>query len=127
VFTPFKIGVITISTLIILALTAPLIIFFTEIITNPEKSPQLRIEQIGYTKDKQHVVLRIKLIYNGTIPLTDFRIMLLGEELYFGIVEKGAYEEEINVSVSDIQELSREISMYFKVAGMYPIEVHVRS
>lgn len=125
-FTLFKIGVITISILIILALVSPLIIFFTEIITNPEKSPQLRIEQIGYTEDQQYITLKIELIYNGTIPLTDFEITLLGKELYFGVVEKGIYEKYINVSISSIQELLREINMYFKIAGIYPVEVRVK-
>jgi len=127
VFTLFKIGVIIIGTLIILTLISPLIIFFTEIITNPEKSPQLRIEQIGYTEDQQYIKLRIKLVYNGTIPLTDFKITLLGEELYFGVVEKGVYEKDVNVSISIIQELSREINMYFKIAGIYPVEVRVKA
>lgn len=125
-FIPLKIGVITISTLIILALASPLVIFFTEIITNPEKSPQLRVEQIGYTEDHQHVVLRIELIYNGTVPLTDFKIILLGEELCFGTVKKGVYEKEVNVNFSDIRDLSKEIYMYFKIAGIYPMEIHVK-
>jgi len=73
-------------------------------------------------------VLTIDLNYSGTVPLTDFKLKVFGEELDFGTVVKGHYERELEVPPSVLAGgMQRpDMEMEFKVAGIYRLKVAVK-
>jgi len=117
-----KIGLLTALILIALATLYPLIVFFTEFTQNPN-TLALSIDSISYTHDEGKVVVKLKLIYEGSIPLSEFKLAIYNTTLDFGTVEKGVYEKELVVPAELVEQEPFMYSISFKIAGLYSIYV----
>jgi hypothetical protein len=69
----------------------------------------------------------VKLIYNGSVKLTDFKLYILNKSLLFGDVSRGEYVRNITIDVYASKELlDTPMALEFKVAGLYHLSAIVR-
>jgi len=117
-----KIGLITALILIALAILYPLVVFFIELTQNPN-TLTLSVESTFYMRDEGKVVVKLKLTYEGSIPLSEFKLTIYHTTLDFGTVEKGVYEKELVVPADVVEHEPLMYHISFKIAGLYSISV----
>jgi len=120
-----KVAIAAVSALAVLSVLSPLLVFFAEMMEDPAHFLSVAVAEASAVNGS--AVLTVALNYTGSVPLTDFKLKIFGEELHFGTVTKGRHEKELVVPVSALANAARaDIEMEFKVAGIYRLRVAVR-
>lgn len=119
--TAAKYGILVTAIIITYLLVQPLLIFVLESLSNPEKLRMVYgpVEIINAT----HIKLPVTIIYNGSIVLADFQLMISGNKVWFGDITKGNHTKTIILPVEESRNIS--IGYEFKIAGIYMVEVNI--
>ena len=73
-----------------------------------------------------HIRLLVKVAYNGSIPLVDFKIELLGKQIFFGDLVRGNYTQTITLPLREASKLENaSIGYEFKIGGIYHIKLSI--
>jgi len=109
----------------LLAVLSPLIIFMYEVSKGNVIQVSMSINNTTIDDIKTAVV--VKLIYNGSVKLTDFKLHMLNKTLLFGDVSRGEYVRNITIDVYASKELlDTPMALEFKIAGLYHLSAIVR-
>lgn len=121
---PAKFGFIIVAIMLVAALLSPLLLFFIELTNSPEDF--IRFEtHVTPSSNGTTARVSVKLIYNGSVKLTDFILEIYGLEINFGTIERGVYEKAITVTSLNIDNKQSDIVISFKIAGLYPLKITV--
>ena len=112
---------------IIVLLVLPLSAFFLELFRSPEKVFNIEFNVIEQP-DKTYT-LKSTIVYDGSIPLKDFKVILKTIEnttsSYQKWIKKGDVVE-VSIPVSDpASSLVTEIFVSFKIAGIYDFSLNI--
>ena len=129
---PAKAGVAVISALLVIAVASPLIVFFLEFASDPEHLITLSVSDVKLDPATGNATVVLKIGYSGTVPLKDFTVYMLGENITVGDVVKG--EKTIQFSVSAEQVTAgaggrasvSEVALSFRIAGVYWVKITVK-
>jgi uncharacterized protein (DUF58 family) len=124
-YTAAKLGIATILTLLIVALIAPLAIFFVEMLSNPQEFLTLTPVSIKELSDGKHVNITLKLVYRGTIPLKDLKATFHGVEFTLPVLRKGTYMLSSVAESSKMKKNGLSATLIFSLEGLYPIRIQV--
>lgn len=107
---------------VIAILLYPLLMFAMEVPQNPSIFG-LRVDSELF--NETHVLLRIKVSYGGSIPVTDVKLELMRRALNIGDLQAGEVKSiNIIVSIEEATELQRmDFTFKFRIAGLYGVEV----
>jgi len=114
-----KAAIIAASAFLVLGLLTPLAVFVAETAADPY-ALQLNIMRASDSGD--YVVVVVNLTYRGSIPLTNFKVKLYGEELDFGTVIRGSYVKELRVARQAFTDVP-SVEESFEVAGIYRVRI----
>ncbi|MET1160464.1 MAG: hypothetical protein ABWW65_05830 [Thermoprotei archaeon] len=125
-----KLGVTIILVLLIIAVIAPLLVFFIELYSYGEKFLVVEVEDISVSKATNESVVVFRITYSGTIPLRDFKLQVNNLSINIGDVVKGSRLIRVHVELEELTPLLKNSHsatiISFKVAGLYEIKEHVR-
>jgi hypothetical protein len=124
-YTAAKIGVATILTLLIVALIAPLAVFFVEMLSNPQEFLTITPVSIKESSDGKQVNVTLKLVYQGTIMLKDLKVVFYGIKFTLPELRKGTYILSSISESSKIKEGGSNVTLAFSLDGIYPIKIQV--
>jgi len=117
-----KIGVIAVFIVLITGVAHPLLISLIEFTRNPDLLT-VRVESVERLGDRGKVRVKLKLVYNGSIPLSEFKLFIYNITVDFGDVVKGTYYRELILPAQAIEQSGSEYSVSFKIAGFYAISI----
>jgi len=114
-----KAAIVAASAFLVIGLLTPLAVFIAETAADPHV---LRVDIANVAADGDYVVVVVNLTYRGSIPLTNFKVKLYGEELDFGTVVRGSYAKELRVARQAITD-APSVEESFEVAGIYRVRI----
>lgn len=108
---------------IITILLFPLILFALEV---PRSPPIFGLQVESDVLNGTHALLRVKVSYNGSIPITNVELELAGKVLELGDLYAG--DVKYITTIASVEEFSRlqqqmAFTFRFRVVGLYGIEV----
>jgi hypothetical protein len=99
---------------LVIALLAPLAIFGAEAFRNPS---MLKIEVVA-----QGPRLLLRVTYNGTVPLHDFKIYAGGTVIDVGTIRRGVTLKPLTPTEAAALEAHGVTGIRYSIAGLYTVE-----
>lgn len=99
---------------LVIALLAPLAIFGAEAFKNPE---MLKVEVV--TEGSSTI---LKVTYNGTVPLHDFKIYARDTVIEVGTVEHGVTVKKLTPAEAAALRVYGVTGLHYSIAGLYTVE-----
>lgn len=129
---PAKAGVALVCILLVLAAASPLIVFFLEFASDPEHLITLSVSDVKLDLATGNATVVLKILYSGTVPLKDFTVYMLGENITVGDVVKGEKMVQFSVGAEQVtagvggRASVSEVALSFRIAGVYWVRITVK-
>lgn len=121
--TLLKLGIGLTAFLVLSGLVTPAVVFVSELVNRPNLIDlKTSYEQLNET----FVKLVFSITYRGTVPLSDVKLEVLNETLYFGDLSKNiTLTRHLILDASSLPE-HLEVSISLRIAGIYRLELRVK-
>ncbi len=121
-FGPAKYAVAIVLLFVIAGMISPLIMFFIELVDNPNL---IAVSYEIAPKNVTHAKLKVTISYKGTVGLRNFTIKAFNKAISFGNINKGNYTKTVFLPYTSLKRATN-FSMAFSVAGLYKFYISVK-